>query len=357
MKKILFIGFLLRLGVILLSIGVKNYDLNSYYKVGELTTKGINIYPDVASLHHPYLPFFLYLEAIAFWLSSILSLGYNGTILIIKLFIAIFDLGCLYLIYLITSRDLDKALLYAVSPIPILIFSFHGQFDAIPLFFILLSSFYLIKAKIKKKYRDICTYLTFSIAVLSKTWPLILVTYYIKRVKRLSVAFIVIILPLLSVLAYLFVFKSDYMAITKTLIGYQGLWGVWGISKMIGPIGYKFEKISTLFFLGLFFYFTTKQQTDDFYKEIFKILLFFYVFTSNFSIQYLSWFVPFMIISGFRYVKFTTIVTSLYIALLLVDRSLNLNLLLVDLASYFCWLYFVWILVLAYRQNYIVGKS
>ncbi|MCS7092822.1 MAG: hypothetical protein NZL96_00075 [Patescibacteria group bacterium] len=66
MKKIIFIGGLLRLTVILLSREVSNYDLNSYFRVGQAVIDRVNIYPDIASRHHPYLPLFLYLEGLAY---------------------------------------------------------------------------------------------------------------------------------------------------------------------------------------------------------------------------------------------------------------------------------------------------
>lgn len=144
MKKIIFLALFLRLLTIFVSRNIDNYDLQSYLQVGELTLNKTNIYPDIANLRHPYFPAFLYIEAFAYWLGNLEGLRRLGIITIIKIIISLFDLVNVYLVYLLSEKNLKKAFFYATNPIPILIFAFHGQFDSIPLFFLLLS-LYLIK--------------------------------------------------------------------------------------------------------------------------------------------------------------------------------------------------------------------
>ncbi|MDO8741735.1 MAG: hypothetical protein Q7J11_01155, partial [Candidatus Roizmanbacteria bacterium] len=132
MKKIFFIALFIRLICLYLFRNVTNYDLQSYLQVGELTLKSINIYPDVANLHHPYLPFFLYLEAFAFYFKRFAI----DPIIVIKVINVIFDLSILQLVYLLSTKNLKTAFLYAINPVTILITTLHGQFDVIPIFFI-----------------------------------------------------------------------------------------------------------------------------------------------------------------------------------------------------------------------------
>ena len=146
MKKIFIIALILRLICLYLFRNVTNYDLQSYLQVGELTSKGINIYPDISNLHHPYFPFFLYFEAIAYRIGQIGLISQISPILTIKLILIFFDLGINYLVYLLSKKDLKTAFLYAINPVTILITTLHGQFDAIPVFFVLLTIYILLVA-------------------------------------------------------------------------------------------------------------------------------------------------------------------------------------------------------------------
>src|SRR3989339_868355 len=157
MRKIIILGLVIRVGVIFLSLNFTNFDLNSYLKVGQLTLQGMNIYPETARVHHPYFPFFLYIEAFAIYLKQL----YIHPILFIKTLIIAFDTGIIYLVYLLSNRNLKSTFAYAINPIAILICGFHGQFDSIPLFFLLLA-IYLAKKQ------ELISILLLSMAIMFK---------------------------------------------------------------------------------------------------------------------------------------------------------------------------------------------
>lgn len=291
MNKIIFLGFLLRLIGLLLSYFITNYDLNSYYIVGRLTFYQKNIYPEVSNLHHPYLPLFLYLQSFIYFLTN------NNFLFnfLIKLIINIFDLLNIYLIFLISNKNIKKAFYYAINPVSFLVFSIHGQFDAIPLFFILLSIYFL---KIKKEFAAIFSYV---FAILVKTWPLIFLIIFLKKIKNKKILFLVLLISILFVLIiYSFFFKSSFLRILKTIFFYQGLWGVWGITLFLQNLRYRWQKLITFIFVSIFLFKSFILNKKNIVREIYIMLIFFIIFTTNFSIQYFSWLTPFLIIEDFK---------------------------------------------------------
>lgn len=324
-KTIFIVALIIRLISLYLFRNVTNYDLDSYLLVGELTLKGINIYPDVANLRHPYLPFFLYLEAMAVWIGQSKII----IIIIIKFITVIFDLGILYLVYLLSKKNLKTTFLYAINPVTILITTLHAQFDVIPIFFILLT-IYLLQQK-----KEFGAVLSFSFAVLTKTWPILFLVPILRKVwtrhprengdpgaldtrlRRYNTSTLLLLsitfFPLLFTLLYSWFFKSSILDIGKTLISYQGLWGLWGPWVLLGKTRILWQKLSTLLFLIIFFGYSWFNKEKNIIKNILQLLFFFFVFTTNFSIQYFVWIIPFLIIVKPKKYVFLISLISIYV--------------------------------------------
>lgn len=313
MKKIFLVALVIRLICLYLFRNVTNYDLQSYLQVGELTLKGINIYPDVANLHHPYLPFFLYLEAFAFYLGRLRVLGGSG-ILVIKVINILFDLGITYMVYLLSKKNFKTTFLYAINPVTILITTLHGQFDIIPVFFILLAIYLLQKKK------ELASILSFSFAVLTKTWPILFFIPIARRVKKKRLLILIFLFPILFSFYYSFRFKTSLVSIIATVTGYQGLWGIWGLSSAFaqatadkGLLGLFWQKLITLIFLVSFFSYSCFNNKKNLIKTFLSLLFFFFVFTTNFSIQYFTWIIPFLILIKPKNYLFLMILISCYL--------------------------------------------
>ncbi len=347
MKKIIFLGFFLRFLIIILSFNILNYDLLSYLKVGQMIFNKINIYPQIANLHHPYFPFFLYFEALGYFLGSIFKLNKYLILAIIKIIIMIFDLVNIYLVYLLSKKNLQKAFLYAVNPISILIFSFHGQFDAIPLFFLLLAIYLILKNKEK------LAILVYSFSIMTKTWPAILIFFFLKKLKNKKLIFLSLFFPFFSIFIYQLLFQAKIIDILKTIISYQGLWGIWGITSFFSLTRIRWQKLTTLFFLLIFFYYSYKINKKNIINQIFILLLFFYVFTTNFSIQYLSWFVPFLTIVKPKYYWHLIFSTTIFLILTFLARgNLFVNDFSIKLLGWIFWFFLTLIyLMLSQRKN------
>lgn len=248
----------------------------------------------MANLHHPYLPFFLYIEALAFHLGSLGGLGKFGTIAIIKIINIIFDLVIVQLVYLLSKKNLKTAFLYAINPVTILITTLHGQFDIIPIFFILLT-IYLLKIK-----NELASVLSFSFAILTKTWPVLFFILIVRKIKDKRLLVMIIFFPVLFTLIYIWSFKSSFVDIGKTLIYYQGLWGIWGVWGILGRLGrfgLFWQKLTMLIFLVSFFGYSYFNNKKNLIKKVLNLLFFFFIFTTNFAIQYFSWLMPFLILT------------------------------------------------------------
>ncbi len=301
--QIFFLALCIRLICLYIFKNITNYDLQSYLQVGELTLKGINIYPEIANLHHPYLPFFLYFEAFSIWFGKSKFMS----VVILKLINLLFDIGVLYLVYLLSKKNLISTFIYAVNPVTILITTLHGQFDVIPIFFLLLSIYFL------NKNRGLVSILFFSLSILIKTWPILFFIPILRKIKNKKIIPLILLLPIIFISIYIWLFKSNLIYITKTVIYYQGLWGIWGISILFRKIGVFWQKTSTFLFLISFFGYSLLTKSINIIKRIYALLIFFFVFTTNFSIQYFAWFIPFLILIKPKKYLYLIFLISIYL--------------------------------------------
>lgn len=212
------------------------------------------------------------------------------SIIIIKAVIVFFDIGILFLVYLLSNKNFKKTIFYAINPVTILITTLHGQFDVIPVFFILLSIYFL------QKKRELWSILSFSFAFLLKTWPVIFFIPLLKKIRNKQLGLLIVSFPVIFVIIYIYFFKSSLIDIGKTLINYQGLWGIWGPWSWIGQTRIFMQKTTTIFFLISFFGYSWFNKTKNIIKNIYRLLIFFFVFSTNFSIQYFAWLIPFLVL-------------------------------------------------------------
>jgi len=306
--KIFIIATLFRLLIIFFSKNISNFDLLSYKKIGEITLQQINIYPQIAKVYHPYFPFYLYLEALAIFLNNHFGINY---ILFLKFINLIFDLGIIYLIYLLSNKSLKTTLFYSLNPISILIFFFHGQFDVIPLFFILLSIYFLQQKK------ELSSLFYYSFAISTKTWPILFIMPIFKKIKNKKNLLLLFLFPFIFIIIYGINFKNNFLDIIKTPFTYRSLFSFWGLGKAIHLTFFRYQSQPPIYlqkiFLGLFLILFITYSLKINYKNLiiyfFDILLFFYIFTFGFSIQYLSWFLPFLFLIKPKFWYFLYLIT------------------------------------------------
>lgn len=279
---------------ILFFSSARNFDTDSYFQIGSLTLTGINIYPDPAISRHPYLPFFLFLEAGAVYLGAITPFSAS---VILKMFFTLFHLFSVYSVYILSKKNTAMSFLYAINPISLLIIAFHGQFDIIPLS-LLLCAVILVT---KKKY--VVTLFLLSLAITIKTWPILFIIPFLKRIPPRFFP-VLLIIPISTVVAYMVFFDTSLWSIIRVLLVYQGVQGVWGIGQLVsllalpkvGLIGIK-----TLF-VAIMLYVAFRQRKSQIIDEVTQLILVFFLITPGFGIQWFIWIVPFIFLSKTPYI-------------------------------------------------------
>lgn len=303
--KVIFIAVVIRVTILILFSKSSSQDLVSFLTSGNAILKKEHFYPSL------YFPFFPYLGA----LSLLLSRFFNPLIFL-KVVVSLFDVGIVYLIYLLSNNS-NLALIYALNPPSIITTSIHGQFDSIPLFFLLLG-IYLFQKKL-----NLLSVLVLSFAIYTKTWPILFI-YPLFRLSKNKFSFIFIfIFPLLSLLLHSYIFKIPVKDIFLPIKNYRGLFGVWGISNILTILNILFfakinsafipavRRISLMVCLFFSFVYTFKNPI----KGIFILMLFFFVFTPTFGAQWLSWIIPFLILEKPKFFKPFFIISTIYLGL------------------------------------------
>lgn len=308
LSLIFFATFALYFVVSYISSSFSNFDSQSYHIIGSFTLKGKSIYPDPAISRYPYLPLFLYFEVLTQASSSFLRIP---QIFIIKIVLSLFHLFSIYAIYLLTKKNVNTVFFYALNPISLLIIAFHGQFDIIPLTCILFAIVTLQKKLFVK------TILLLSLAITLKTWPILFVFPFLKRVPKKFWLYI-LILPSFFLLLYSFFFHTSVFSIARVLFVYQGVGGIWGLGKILSL--FTTNKIllltyKALFVFGLLLY-SYKQRKTMIKEELLELVLLFFIFTPGFGIQWFLWLVPLLFLTKkpYTYMFMTALTICLFIA-------------------------------------------
>lgn len=124
-----------------------------------MTLSGGGISAKVELGNHPYFPFMMFIEAGVMWITIATKIKPE---LLFRLLFSLTDALVILPLYFFTKKK-GALVLYALNPVSILISSFQGQFDSLPLFFLLMSIFTF------KKKRSSIFYLWANLAVSIKT--------------------------------------------------------------------------------------------------------------------------------------------------------------------------------------------
>lgn len=283
LKQSIFIGILIRLAITFIFLKSSSEDLTSFLDAGAIILVKKPIYPSL------YFPFFPYLGTLVLMFKNLIS-----PLLFLKLIFTFFDLGNLILIYLLSKKNLNSTLLYALNPITIICSNIHGQFDVIPLFFLLLA-IYLFN-----KHKEISSMTAISFAIFTKTWPALFIIPLFKKLKNKFLIALIIVIPLISVLFHSWFFKTPILEIITPIKNYRGVYGYWGIGNILILLWPKIDAsivqfLRRIFFVALFI-FSFYPNNKNLIKNILITMLFFFVFTLTFGAQWLAWLVPFIIL-------------------------------------------------------------
>ena len=168
--------------------------------------------------------------------------------------------------------------------------------------------------------------------------------------KKQKLIILIALFPILFTTLYCLLFKASLIDIGKTLIRYQGLWGIWGFTAGKGVvIKFFWQKLTTLIFLTCFFSYSWFIKERNLIKNILNLLFFIFVLTTNFSIQYFTWIIPFLIfIRPKNYLLLMTLIsiylfTFYYLWIFCQIAKITPDWLIIfqDIAGFIVWLSFI----------------
>lgn len=290
---IIAIALVLRVAMTTSFVAIDNNDTRYHREIAELTLRGKNVYYVNDGPRSPYLPFLLYVQAGALLLEQQHGIP---LLLTLKLLFSAFDVGIVWLLYRMTNRNLQAPLLYAINPVSILITTVHGQFD-IPALFFLFLAIYLVQQK-----KELAAAVSFALGIALKTWPVLFLVPFIKHFRKKRYLLLVLCIPLALVLFYSYVFHAPLLTIARPQMTFRGGFGAWGIPMILGGTLLSqlntvrmLKVVSNLVLLGIFAY-AIKMKPHHLLRDLFQILLIFFIFSPAFGIQWTTWMVPFLIL-------------------------------------------------------------
>jgi len=283
LRQSIIVGLLIRLVITFIFYKSSSNDLTSFLDAGKIILEKKSIYPFL------YFPFFPYLGALAVFLK-----GLFPPLIFLKFVFTIFDLGNLYLVYLLSKKNLKQTLLYAVNPITIICSNIHGQFDVVPIFFLLLAIYLL------NRHKGISSMAAISFAIFTKTWPVLFIIPLFKKLKNKLLFVLIFLIPVISILFHSWFFKVPILKIISPIKNYRGVYGYWGIGNILilfwPTIDPLIAQIFRRAFFIIFFIYSFFPNNKNITKNILMIMLFFFIFNLTFGSQWLAWLVPFVIL-------------------------------------------------------------
>lgn len=296
------------------------YDVSSLRWTAGRVYEGSDIYYSLRFRHHhPYFPAFALLLS---WFLKISDQTKIPFLLLMKLPTILCDSAVAVIIYQITKK-MSNAFVYSLSPISLIIGAYIGQFDSIPLFF-LLFSYYLLS--ISKK---IFSSSVLGLALISKPWALLFLPPILIRLESLRkrlVAIGIFLIPLILILSLykIVIPQGNLLVMFAGIALYDSGVGWWGLSAILGGTFMLSQvfKIITICLI-LINYFLSKK------KNIFLVakltILIIYIFSFGLGGNYLLWILPFALITNDRFLKPYLLLVGGYLILFGILGGLDLN--------------------------------
>jgi hypothetical protein len=288
------------------------FDIESYRIVGHLLRTGQDVYSHTS--RHPYLPLQMYVIAAASWAAERSAVSFE---LLVKLPAAMADA----LIPIVISRWVTPtvsraraahaALAYATNPLSIFAVCVHGQFDSLPLLFVMLS-LVLLRSRVAPPRVVMTAGVLFGLAVLEKTWPVLILPLAVSHVdgwrSRLLLMMSAALVLVAGTSVYCALVGASPGPLLDTVRGYSGLRDSWGYPLLLNRFGHVIKWIEVLrewivpvepFILAAALIVATILAVPMSVEQGGVLVLFaFYAFTYGWGAHYLTWIVPFLLLAG-----------------------------------------------------------
>lgn len=315
---ILFLALCLR--VLFVAVATDNIDVQNYARVADIVEEhgAAALYAETTGIY-PYPPVWMRIEVLAAQMADTIRGNYS---LLVRLPIVLADLLIVALLAAWQAKErntrwLSAAFLYAVNPVALIVTCFHGQFDAIPIAFLLLS-LYLLAFNSRASYSGLS--LAFAIAV--KSFPVLFLPIMVAYVKgwreRLQLAGLALAPVALLLLPYLILSPTDMI---RELFGYRGaalLGFMVPIRTVYVPLtGTSFPvdttmqllKLSAYAFMAAYLVYIAGMwgRRPLLLTDTVAIFAIFYTIYAGIAPQYTLWILPFLLLSHMRLAVLYTI--------------------------------------------------
>lgn len=284
------------------------YDIESFRLVTDALLAGQEVYTSVLG-RHPYLPLQMYLMGGTAWLGDLVGLPY---VVSIKIPAVLADGAIAGLITTSLSRDGRRpasaaafGLLYALNPISLLVTSYHGQFEAITLLLLVLAW---------RSWRfgrhAVWSASWLGLAILNKTWPVILLPVFWIRQRnwrdRILYAILALGIPVAGIALYLLLFDASPVPMLRRALTHRGVAGYWGPGAVLDPLTSIYTTARPFFdalvalrnvlLAGAAVLALWITRRDTALDAILTVILSVFMVTVGFGIQWLVWPVPFALL-------------------------------------------------------------
>ena len=309
----LLLGGALAIRLLPLTFGVESTDIGLYRAQALPVLHGENVYAVTRSVF-PYTPVSMPYPALALAASAVLGVPYH---LVIKLFAILSDVAIVLLFRTWGSRVLPPrdatraALLYALSPVSILISSFHGNAMS---FVVLLMLAAWVLFRVDPERNLVPAGLVLGLAIGWRSFPVLLLPFFLVSLPGLSrkARFVAAaVLPTaLTTVPFLLV---DAQAMLREVLGYSGIGihhGPFGVARGLRllaieqltwenpPSWAPWMSASKLAFLALWGTAALFARRIGLRNGILVTFGLFYAVYCGVASQYLVWVVPFLLVGN-----------------------------------------------------------
>ena len=301
------------LRLVFLLVATDNIDVQNYARVATIVEQhgAAALYAETQGIY-PYPPVWMRVEVLAAQVADTLKGSYS---LLVRLPIVLADLLIVALLAAWQAKErnprwLSAAFLYAVNPVALIVTCLHGQFDAIPIAFLLLSLF-LLAFNYRTSYSGLA--LAFAIAV--KSFPVlflpIMVAYAKAGRERRRLVGLALAPVVLLLLTYLILWPTD---LVRELFGYRGaalLGFMVPIRTLYVPLAHasfpvdtttQLLRFSAYAFLAAYLVYLAGiwRRQPLLLTDTVAVFALFYTIYAGIAPQYTLWMLPFLLLTHVR---------------------------------------------------------
>ncbi|MHB1501876.1 MAG: glycosyltransferase 87 family protein [Candidatus Dormibacteria bacterium] len=282
--------------LVLLHTGGASFDIRSFAIQAATVLHHQNVYAVTA--RYPYPPVWLFVAALC---RLVASWGQFSFVDVVRIPACLGDMGTIVVLayfgaarYQQRWKALSLPLCYALNPLPLLISAGHGQFDSLPILFMLMAVLLL------EKHAGTAA-LLLGVAVALKGWPVLFAPYLVFRAPRSQwlASSALILAPAVVATGIYTVWVGWSGKVVAEVLGYQGVAGFGWMALASPGGGRNVAGVLLEVTIVAFVLFVSTRSALVMEPALVAAVVFmgFYAAGYDISVQYLLWVLPFLIVT------------------------------------------------------------